>query len=94
MPTDYQLRERTVWSLQEARDILQRLIGDSMDWVPLQTYLAQYMSSPEQSSTVMASSFASSLELARQGHVELRQSLAFGPLFVRRRQADGAKDRS
>ncbi len=27
----------------------------------------------------MASTFASSLELVRQGHIELRQSLAFGP---------------
>jgi segregation and condensation protein A len=93
IPNDYQLKERTVWSLQEAREILQRLIGDSVDWVPMQTYLAQYLSSPEQRVTAMASSFASSLELVRQGHVELRQNLAFGPLFVRRRARDnGPKD--
>jgi segregation and condensation protein A len=36
----------------------------------------------------MASTFASSLELARQGQVELRQTLAFGPLLVRRRKGD------
>jgi segregation and condensation protein A len=88
IPTDYEPFQRTVWSLQEARDILQRLIGDSMDWVPMQTYLAQYLATPEERATVMASSFASSLELARQGHVELRQTLAFGPLFVRRRQGE------
>ncbi len=28
IPNDYELASRTVWSLQEARDILQRLIGD------------------------------------------------------------------
>jgi segregation and condensation protein A len=88
IPTDYEPIQRTVWSLQEARDILQRLIGDSMDWVPMQTYLAQYLATPGERATVMASSFASSLELARQGHVELRQTLAFGPLFVRRRQGE------
>jgi segregation and condensation protein A len=75
-----------VWSLNEAREILKRLVGDSADWVPMDTYLSQYMTTPEDRATVMASSFASSLELARQGHVELRQSIAFGPLFVRRRQ--------
>ena len=52
----------------------------------MQTYLAAYLTTPEDRATVMASTFASSLELARQGHVELRQNLAFGPIFVRRRQ--------
>jgi segregation and condensation protein A len=90
VPNDYTPLERHVWSLQEARDILQRLIGDSMEWVPLDTYLAEFLSTPEQRITAMASTFASSLELVRQGKVELRQSLAFGPLFVRRRGKDGA----
>ncbi|HHY48601.1 MAG TPA: segregation/condensation protein A [Alphaproteobacteria bacterium] len=88
LPIDYQPRPRTVWSLQEAREILQRLIGDSMDWVPLHTYLDRYLSSPEERVTATASTFASSLELVRQGQVELRQSLAFGPLFVRRRKGE------
>ncbi len=86
VPQDYQLFERTVWSLQEAREILQRLIGDSMDWVPLRRPISpNTWPSPEQRVTAMASTFASSLELVRQGQVELRQTLAFGPLFVRRR---------
>jgi len=88
VPDDYTPRERTVWSLQEARDILQRLIGDSMDWVPLDAYLDQYLGTSEQRRTATASTFASSLELVRQGQVELRQTLAFGPLFMRRRQGD------
>ncbi len=88
VPQDYHLFERSVWSLQEARDILSRLIGDSVDWVPLDAYLDQYLNSPEQRKTATASSFASSLELARQGQIELRQTLTFGPLFMRRRQGD------
>lgn len=92
VPQDYQLFERTVWSLQEARDILKRLIGESMDWVPLDAYLNDYLTTPEQRVTAMASSFASSLELVRQGHVELRQTLAFGPLFLRRRAGERKDD--
>jgi segregation and condensation protein A len=91
VPQDYHLFERSVWSLQEAREILARLIGESMDWVPLDAYLDQYLSDPEQRRTATASSFASSLELARQGQIELRQTLTFGPLFMRRRQDDGKK---
>ncbi len=89
VPNDYTPRERNVWSLQEAREILNRLIGDNMDWVPLDKYLTEYLSTPEQRVTAIASTFASSLELVRQGQVELRQSLAFGPLLVRRRKTDG-----
>jgi segregation and condensation protein A len=92
VPVEYTPRERTVWSLQDAREILQRLIGENMDWVPLDSYLDRYLGNAEERRTATASTFASSLELARQGHVELRQTLAFGPLFMRRRQADGTKD--
>jgi len=88
IPTDYTPLERHVWSLQDARDILNRLIGDNMDWVPLDSYLVEYLSSPEQRATALASTFASSLELVRLGQVELHQSLAFGPLLVRRRKGD------
>jgi len=89
IPNDYTPRERNVWSLQEARDILNRLVGENMDWVPLDAYLTQYLETPEQRVTAIASTFASSLELVRQGQLELRQTLAFGPLLVRRRKTDG-----
>jgi segregation and condensation protein A len=87
-PQDYQLFERNVWSLAEAREILARLIGESMDWVPLDAYLDRYLAAPEQRKTATASTFASSLELARQGQIELRQTLTFGPLLMRRRPRD------
>jgi segregation and condensation protein A len=84
--------KRNVWALQDARDILKRLVGDSMDWVPMDAYLAQYLAVPAERATVLASSFASSLELARQGHLELRQSTVFGPLFMRRRRDGGGTE--
>mgnify|MGYP000235739712 FL=1 len=86
--TDYTPIQRTVWSLQEARDILQRLIGDSFEWVPMDRYLVDYFSTPTERATIRASSFASSLELVRTGQIDLRQNETFGPLFMRRRKAD------
>lgn len=86
-PDGYSLQRRTVWSLQDARDMLQRLIGDSADWVPLQTYLLPYMQTGDEGVTALASTFTATLELARQGHVELRQAAVFGPLFLRRRDS-------
>lgn len=82
---EYRLATRTVWSLQEARDILQRLIGDTGEWVALEQCLAEYLVQPEERRTVRASSFASTLELVRQGEIEIRQSGTFEPIFLRRK---------
>ncbi|MCP8882128.1 segregation/condensation protein A [Devosia sp. XJ19-1] len=86
--TDYAPRLRTVWSLQDARDILQRLIGESREWVALDAYLIDYLAKPSERATVRASTFASSLELVRQGQIDIRQTETFGPLFMRRRRED------
>jgi segregation and condensation protein A len=84
------LPKRTVWSLAEAREALERLIGRSMDWSPLDQYLIAYMVDPSLITTVLASSFAAALELVREGHLEVHQHEAFAPLYVRkRRDKDG-----
>ncbi|WDR05754.1 ScpA family protein [Devosia rhodophyticola] len=84
--TDYAPTLRSVWSLQEASDILVRLIGESFDWVPMDQYLAEYLGTPMERATVRASSFSASLELVRQGMIDLRQTETFGPILMRRRR--------
>ncbi len=80
---------RTVWSLAEAREILERLVGQSMDWSPLDQYLIEYLVDPSQRATVLASTFAATLELVREGHLELHQQGSFTPLYLRKRQNEG-----
>ena len=41
---------------------------------------------PELRATARASALSASLELVREGEVELRQSAHFAPLYVRRRR--------
>lgn len=88
IPAEYSLHQRTVWGLQEAREILDRLIGQSFEWVSLDAYLADYLVKPEDRATALASSFSASLELVRLGQVEVRQNAAFAPLLLRRRTGD------
>jgi segregation and condensation protein A len=83
--TEYVPRHRTVWALQDARDILQRLIGDSVEWVAMDAYLAEFLDATDEQATIRASTFASSLELVRQGEIDIRQTETFGPLLMRRR---------
>ena len=77
---------RTVWSLAEAREALERLIGQAQDWTRLDQFLISYAVEPSLAPTVFASSFASSLELVREGLMELHQQSPFAPLYVRKRR--------
>ncbi len=76
------VRRRTVWSLKEARDLLGTVIGSLADWAPMHIFLSPYLTT-EASATVTASAFGASLELVREGQIDLRQTEAFAPLYIR-----------
>ena len=84
--TNVQIAKRGVWSLKQARDILTRMVGEFRDWTALDSFLVQYLVSAEDRATALASSFAASLELVREGRIEVRQHEAFAPLYMRNRQ--------
>src|SRR5262249_3932359 len=71
------LAKRAVWSLAEARDALERLIGRSDDWWRLDEYLITFVVEPSLAPAIFASSFASTLELVREGVMEVNQQEAF-----------------
>ena len=81
----WQVRQRTVWSLKEARQELERLLGVSCDWAPLDQLLAEFLVEPELRKTALASSFTATLEMTREGSLEISQSKLFAPLMIRRR---------
>jgi segregation and condensation protein A len=78
--------KRTVWSLAEAREAIERLIGHATDWCVLDEFLIAYVVEPSLAATVRASSFAATLELVREGRLEMHQHVAFAPLYVRKRR--------
>jgi segregation and condensation protein A len=84
--THLRFAKRTVWSLAEAREALERLIGQSTDWMQLDQYLIAYVVEPSLAPTVFASSFATALEMVREGIADIHQHKAFAPLYVRKRQ--------
>lgn len=85
------VRRRQVWSLAEAREVLTRMIGSIADWTPVDVFLSPWIQTPEMRATVLASSFSASLELVREGRVELRQTAPFASLYMRDRDRDGAE---
>lgn len=79
------MEKRTVWSLKEARDELERLLGIACDWAPLDRLLSEFLVEPELRRTALASTFTATLEMTREGALEMRQSTSFAPLLIRRR---------
>jgi segregation and condensation protein A len=82
--------KRSVWSLAEARQALERMVGATADWTRLDEYLISYLVEPSMRATVMASSLAATLELVREGQLELHQQGAFAPIYLRKRAEEAA----
>ena len=85
--TNVRIARRGVWSLKDAREILTRMIGKFSDWTALDSFLIDYLVNPADRPTAIASSFAASLELVREGRIDIRQHEAFAPLYIRNSQA-------
>lgn len=81
---------RPVWSVHDARQVLEGLMGVMADWGRFDGFLASYLGDQEKRPSVLASSFTASLELAREGRLELRQERAFEPIYMRRAAARAA----
>ena len=78
------MKRREVWSLNEAREVLDRLVGRIADWTPLHVFLSPWLTA-EMRTSVTASAFGASLELVREGRFLLRQTEPFAPLYIRDR---------
>ena len=82
------VKARRVWSIKQARVKLETLVGEKIgNWVELDACLKTYLGEAEEDKTVVASSFGATLEMAREGVIELRQEEPFAPLYMRKREA-------
>ncbi|MCK0198853.1 segregation/condensation protein A [Ancylobacter sp. 6x-1] len=83
---------RNVLSLADARERLQRLIGrlaadgtGNADWARLDGFLLNWMADPKMRATALASGFSASLEMVREGLIEVQQDGPFAPIWIRLR---------
>ena len=89
------VKARKVWSIKEARARLERIIGEAMgSWVQLDLFLGHYLpmvavdyqGTPD-CKTMLASSFGATLEMTREGLIDLIQEAPFAPIHIRTRVA-------
>ncbi|MBU3028797.1 segregation and condensation protein A [Paracoccus marinaquae] len=82
----YAFERRNIYSMEQALDRMRRIIGFAGDWTDLSDFLPDgWESDGKRRRSATAATFAASLELARQGRLEIRQSDSFAPISFRRR---------
>lgn len=81
------VKARRVWSIKDARMRLEKLVGATAgDWAQLDLFIEQYLPQGEEEKTAIASSFGATLEMAREGLIELRQDEPFAPIYMRKKE--------
>jgi segregation and condensation protein A len=76
-----------VFTMEQALERMRGLIGFAGDWGDLTSYLPDgWGEDPVMRRSATASTFAASLELVKEGHLEIRQSDVFAPIELRKRE--------
>jgi segregation and condensation protein A len=81
---DLQIIRAPVFAIEDARKRIEGMLGRISDWSRLDALL---MGGMDQSfkRTTLASSLTASLEMVRDGQIEIRQLGHFSPIYIRRR---------
>ena len=87
-PDSYSIVRTRLYSLEESVSRLRHLLGSMPSWDSLQAYLPDGIGAEEvmEVRSALASTFAATLELVKNGELELRQDGVFAPIYMRRRE--------
>ncbi|MHA1597310.1 MAG: segregation and condensation protein A [Alphaproteobacteria bacterium] len=72
-----------IYSVDDALDRLHALVGKTPDWKTLSGFLPTGIKDGLGLRSAIASTFAASLEMAREGKLRLRQNDTFGQIYIR-----------
>ncbi|MCG3266339.1 ScpA family protein [Yoonia sp. I 8.24] len=75
-----------VMTMEQALERMRHLIGFAGDWTDISSYLPEgWDADPQRRRSTTAATFAASLELAKEGKIELRQGESFAPIEIRKK---------
>jgi segregation and condensation protein A len=73
-------------TMEEALDRLRHLIGFAGDWTDIVSYLPpEWEADPVRRRSATAATFAASLELVKEGRIDIQQGDTFAPIQIRKR---------
>jgi segregation and condensation protein A len=77
----------SVLTMEQALERMRGLIGFMGDWTDIASYLPDgWSEDPKKWKSATASTFAASLELAKEGKIEIWQDSIFSPIQIRKRE--------
>ncbi|MEE9454254.1 MAG: ScpA family protein [Paracoccaceae bacterium] len=80
------MKRDAVYTMEQALARMKGLIGHAMEWGSLVQYLPEaWRLEPKKRRSATASTFAASLELVKEGALEMKQSESFAPIFLRKK---------
>ena len=80
------LMRDAVYSVEAALARLEKMLGTLPEWTNLMAYLPENLTDPFRHRSAQASTLLASLQMAKEGNLEIRQSTTFGPIEVKRRK--------
>ena len=81
----YAFDRKDIYTLEEALERLRTMLDVAVDWADIVSFMPEGWRDPARARSATAATFAASLELAKQGRVELRQRETFAPILIRAR---------
>jgi segregation and condensation protein A len=76
----------SVFTMEQALERMRDLIGYTGEWTDIVSYLPDgWVNDSVKRRSATAATFAASLELVKEGHLEIRQSESFAPIELRKR---------
>ena len=82
----FALDRRDIYTMEKALDRMRGLIGFAGGWTDLADFLPDgWDASAARRRSATAATFAASLEMAKQGQLQIRQEGTFAPIAIRRR---------
>ena len=82
-PAVLEIRAAELFSMDVVLTRLNKIIGKVPEWRSLMSFLPPNLRGGLVERSAVAATFAASLELARSGRLQLRQDIAFGPIYLR-----------
>jgi segregation and condensation protein A len=78
-----------LYSIEDAIARLSAMLGRMPDWTMLRSFLPDGETVPLMRRSALAAHFVATLELTREGRIELRQDRPFAPIWLRVRHGEG-----
>jgi segregation and condensation protein A len=80
------LMRDAVFSVEAAMARLENMLGKLPEWTNLMSYLPENLTDPFRQRSAQASTLLASLQMAKEGQLEMRQASTFGPIEIKKKK--------